>query len=113
MRLTKKCSIIITYLLLERESDPRTPLSQTHLAEFATSVGCPCDRKTIGRDIKALQAMGCPIKKQAKGYYMDKKEFSLDEANFVFDCIKNTPAEDVDKPSLLARLAHALGHKYV
>ncbi len=70
--LNKKCSIVITYLLLENESDPLHCLTQTHLADSITQMGCSCDRKTIGRDIKALIEMGCPIRKTPKGYYMDK-----------------------------------------
>ena len=53
--LQRKCSIVITFLLLETESEARKPLSQSFLADFANDVGCPCDRKTIGRHLALLQ----------------------------------------------------------
>lgn len=110
--LSRKCSIIIAYLLLEAESSPLRPLSQQKLAEFATDVGCPCDRKTIGRDIKALTEMGCPIRKTAKGFYMDKKLFSIAEMDFILSCVKAVKSDEVDSDGLLARLSRVLGHSY-
>ena len=110
--LNKKCSIIIAYLCLERESERQNPLSQTTLAQFATDVGCPCDRKTIGRDIKALISMGCPIRKTAKGFYMDQKTFTIPEVRFLLDCVKAATDGTFDKESLLTRLYRVLAHSY-
>ena len=111
--LKQKCSIVITYLLLESETERGKCLTQSGIADALTRMGCICDRKTIGRDIKALTEMGCPIKKTAKGFYMDRKAISPDEAKFVIDCVAAADApESVDKDALLARLPTALRHKY-
>ena len=112
--LKQKCSIVITYLLLESETERGKCLTQSSIADALTRMGCICDRKTIGRDIKALIEMGCPIKKTAKGFYMDRKAISPTEAQFVVACVQATDApEGVDKDGLLARLPSALGHKYL
>ena len=111
--LQRKCSIVITFLLLEAESEARKPLSQSFLADFANDVGCPCDRKTIGRDIKALIAMGCPIKKTPRGFYMDKKAISATEAKCIVRCVKEAAGDEVDVEALLPRLIRALGHSYL
>lgn len=111
--LQRKCSIVITFLLLEAESEAHKPLSQSFLADFANEVGCPCDRKTIGRDIKALIAMGCPIKKTAKGFYMDKKAITATEAKWIVRCVKEAAGDEVDVEELLPRLVRALGHGYL
>ena len=112
--LKQKCSIVITYLLLESETEKSKCLTQTSIAEALTDMGCVCDRKTIGRDIKALVEMGCPIKKTAKGFYMDRKAISPAEAKFVIACVKDAEESgEIDKEKLLARLPTALGHKYL
>ena len=111
--LQRKCSIVITFLLLEAESEARKPLSQSFLATFACDVGCPCDRKTIGRDIKALIQMGCPIKKTSRGFYMDKKTITASEAKLIVRCVKEAAGKEIDLAELLPRLVRALGHSYL
>ena len=59
--LKQKCSIVITYLLLESETERGKCLTQSSIADALTRMGCICDRKTIGRDIKALIEMGCDV----------------------------------------------------
>ena len=113
MQENKKCSIIITYLLLENESDPLHCLTQTQLSDTITRMGCPCDRKTIGRDIKALIQMGYPIRRTPHGFYMDKKAITVDEAKFVVRCVKETAGEEIDTDALIPRLIRALGHSYL
>lgn len=111
--LNRKCSIVITLLMLETESDFLTPISQSRLSEFATEVGCPCDRKTIGRDIKALTELGCPIRKTPRGFYMDKKAFTVAEAELILRCVREAAGREVDVDALIPRLLRALGHSYL
>ena len=111
--LKQKCSIVITYLLLENESGPGQYLTQTQLANALTRMGCPCDRKTVGRDLRALQEMGCPIKKTGKGFYMDRKALSADEVTFVLESVRARECGvALDKDSLLSRLSRILRHHY-
>ena len=111
--LNRKCSIVIAYLLLEAESDRTHPISQQKLAEFATHVGCPCDRKTIGRDLRALAEMGCPIVKTARGFYIGGKCFTPEEVTFITNAVKDAPnPAGFDVTRILSRLMQLLRHSY-
>ena len=110
--INKKCSIVIVLAILEAESEYSNPLPQTELAKIVTDSGCPCDRKTVGRDIKALQEMGYPIKKTNRGYYMERKVITASEARLVCACVESADADVIDKKEFLPRLRFALNHKY-
>lgn len=78
---SKKQLILWVLNVLCNESDESRPLTQTKIAK-AISDRYPCDRKTVCRNIKALRAMGYPIRKTAKSFFMEQREFSLDEVRF-------------------------------
>ena len=111
--VNKKCSILLVLFLLEAEGDYKNPISQSRLAEILTSDGFHCDRKTVGRDIRALQSMGYPIKKVARGYLMECKRYTADEVRHVTSCILDRDAEGIDKTDLAFRVSRTLGHSYV
>ena len=108
----KKCTIVIILALLETESEYGNPYSQSYLARVLTSMGCPCDRKTVGRDISALISLGYPIKKTPRGYYMANRQISVEEAKLVLNSVKEAKTDLVDKDEFIFRLRELLGHKY-
>ncbi|MBR6545413.1 MAG: hypothetical protein IKT72_00570 [Clostridia bacterium] len=83
---SKKQLILWVLNVLSNESDESRPMTQTKIAE-AISDSYPCDRKTVCRNIKVLRAMGYPIRKTAKGFFMEQRVFSLDEVHLVQEAI--------------------------
>ena len=74
---TSAKKIIILYVLniLKLYSSEEYPVSQTAICNYLNDINIPCDRKTVGRNIKYLQDFGYPITKvYGKGYYLDKEK---------------------------------------
>ena len=84
----KKYLIILILKILESHTDSDNRLTQVSIAQQISEV-YPCDRKTVGRNIKFLQKIGYPIIKTSKGFYMDNKVFSVNEINYIVNAIEN------------------------
>ena len=74
----KKYLIILILKYLEANSDEKHPLTQTRIAEEISGV-FPCDRKTVGRNLRFLKEVGYPIKKTSRGFYLGKRLFTVEE----------------------------------
>ena len=72
--IAKKVIILYVINILKAVSSEQTPVTQTTICNYLNDIGIPCDRKTIGRNIKYLCDFGYPIKRVGKGYYLDKTE---------------------------------------
>ena len=82
-RIAKK--IVIVYILnILRRTSKEFPVLQSRICEYLNDIGIPCERKTVGRNITYLQAMGYPIHRVAgKGYYLDREELQKGGKPFV------------------------------
>ena len=110
----KKALIVLILRILETESDADNPLTQIQIAE-TISKKFPCDRKTVGRNIKFLREIGYPIAKCGKGFYMDNMQFSRAEISFVLSAIRNAPkltVPAIDQEELSDRLFEVLSRYY-
>lgn len=109
---TKKSLIVLILKILETESDNCHPIKQTMIANII-SKAMPCDRKTVGRNILFLQKMGYPIVKTTKGFYLDKKKFSVEETRFILSAIHNAQGKsEEEKNELIERLKNILAKIY-
>ena len=109
---SKKQLILWILNILNNESDKDHPLTQTRIAEIISDL-YPCDRKTVCRNIKFLQEMGYPIKKTSKGFFMDCKAISVNEAQFVKSAILNASEKsDSAKRELAERVVDILTKTY-
>ena len=45
-------------MMLQKGSSPEHPITQTNIANVINSMGIPCDRKTVGRNIDYLIDFG-------------------------------------------------------
>ena len=97
----KKHLILLVLKLLETETDANHPITQTEIAKTISGV-YPCDRKTVGRNIKDLKELGYPIVKTTKGFYMDKKIFTVAEIDFVTNAIVAADGMSVEEKEALA-----------
>ena len=112
-RMTMKKQLILWVLnVLNNESDEKHPMTQTKIAEIISDV-YPCDRKTVSRNIRDLKEMGYPIVKTGKGFYIERKAFSLDEIAFIKDAVMSAEGKSEDEKTALAtRLSDTLGRMY-
>ena len=75
-KIAKKTIIVHILKILYCYSSSDYPVTQTHIADYLNEIDIPCDRKTVGRNIKYLIKMGLPIIKSQgtkRGYYYDVK----------------------------------------
>ena len=107
----KKQLIVLILKLLETCSDETHPLTQVQIAKMIDEKYA-CDRKTVGRNIKALQKLGYPIEKTLKGFYMKNQLFSRREVSFLLDLVQNSNPTDIDKDDLCRRLQSSLSRYY-
>ena len=108
----KKHLILLVLKLLETETNANHPITQTEIAKTISEV-YPCDRKTVGRNIKDLKELGYPIMKTTKGFYMDEKRFTVDEIDFVINAIITASGMRVeDKEALANNVKDVLSRRY-
>ena len=108
--MAKKYLIVLVLKLLEN-SDKYEPITQTQMAE-TISLMYPCDRKTVGRNIKFLKEIGYPIIKTSRGYYMGNRTFSKQEREYILNSIKLNPEPYEDKEGLCDKLKDFLISNY-
>ncbi len=97
--------------MLETHSDKNHPLTQVEITKTISSK-FPCDRKTVGRNIKFLKNMGYPIIKTPTGFYMDNQLFSREEIDFILDAVKKSSTDNFDTNDLCQRLNSSLTRYY-
>ena len=108
---TKKQLIVLVLRMLETHSDKNHPLTQVEITKTISSK-FPCDRKTVGRNIKFLKNMGYPIIKTPTGFYMDNQLFSREEIDFILDAVKKSSTDNFDTNDLCQRLNSSLTRYY-
>ena len=111
----KKQLILLILNELSINSDENNPLTQTQIARNISGEKFVCDRKTVCRNIKFLKEMGYPIKKLDKnrGFYMDKRLFSLEDIDFISTAILDAEGRTMDeKMELSKRLTDILAKTY-
>lgn len=108
----KKHLIILILKIFESTTDKDHPITQTKIAYDISQV-YSCDRKTVGRNIGYLIKVGYPIVKTTKGYYLDKKKFTIEEANFVLNAVLMSPEKsEEEKQDIAIRLKEVLNKIY-
>ena len=107
----KKYLIVLILRMLETHSDKTKPLTQVKIAEEISKV-YPCDRKTVGRNIKFLTEIKYPIIKTSKGFYMDKQLFNHEEIEYVIDSVKKNDVAISEKEALCDKLRSSLSRYY-
>ena len=93
----KKISLLLVLRALEHFSDKNHPIKQVDLAKLVNDVGAEhnldvwCDRKTVGRHLKLLTAVGYDVRKiNGKGVYMQSENFNFPECRILKEVVKDT-----------------------
>ena len=109
---SKKQLILWVLNVLNNESDESVPITQTKIADKISDI-YPCDRKTVSRNIKFLQEMGYPIKKTSKGFYIERRVFSIEEIKFIKAAIMESKSkDDTEKAALAEKVSEILSKMY-
>ena len=71
-RIAPKTIVLYVLNVIKLYASAEYPVSQTAICKYLNEIGVPCDRKTVGRNVKYLQEFGYPIVHiPVKGYYLD------------------------------------------
>lgn len=80
--IAKKTIILYVLEMLYKGSSEEKPITITNMANVLNSMGIPCDRKTVGRNVGYLIEYGFPIVKlKGGGCYMKKTSVAFDNNN--------------------------------
>lgn len=105
---SKKQLILLVLKILESQTDSDNPLTQKEIMQLISPIH-PCDRKTVGRNIKFLKEIGYPIIKTGKGFYLDKRVFTVEEIDYIIEAIYHAPNQvAIDKNELCEKTRHQL-----
>ena len=108
----KKQLILLILKMLESNTDAQHPITQAEIARTISLV-YPCDRKTVGRNIKFLVEIGYPIIKTTKGFYMNDKVFTKEEIDFVKITILSAEGKSVEEKQEIAnKVSQCMMKKY-
>ena len=103
---SKKWSIVATYIILEKYSNPERPLYQKKINEYMQEMfGKKVDRKTIGDSINVL-INDCKVNigtKNGKGFYIAKRTFTDDEIRYLIDAVLSSNMIDADMSKTLVK----------
>ena len=73
--IAQKTIILYVLKMLKEGSSKEKPITITNMTKVLNSLGIPCDRRTIGRNVDYLIEYGKPIVKiKGGGCYFDKGE---------------------------------------
>lgn len=73
-QIAKKTIILYVLKMLQEGSSKERPITNTNMAKVLNSMGIPCDRKTIGRNVDYLIDFGYPIIKSKNGCFIENME---------------------------------------
>lgn len=75
--IAKKTIILYVLKMLEEGSSKEHPITQTNMVKVLNSMGIPCERRTIGRNIDYLIDFGYKIVKiKGGGCYLENNQKS-------------------------------------
>lgn len=71
-QIAKKTIILFVLKMLYQGSSKEKPITITNITNVLRSLGVPCDRRTVGRNIDYIMEFGLPVVKiKGGGCYYD------------------------------------------
>lgn len=87
----RKIKLLRVLDLLRQNTDENHPLSTSQITAELASMGIPCDRRAVSRDIITLNEMGYEIMSVMVGhdkcYYIEDRSFSVPELKILIDAV--------------------------
>lgn len=94
--------------ILEKDTDEDHPISMPELQRKLSERGIDSERKSIYRDIKALEDFGIEIsgyEQNRQGYFLLSRDFDLSELRFLMDAVLSSRCITIKKSKeLIAKL---------
>lgn len=88
----RKIKLLKLLDMLRHETDEQHPLSTTQICSKLGNMGIVCDRRTLPRDIAALNDQGYEIMSMMIGhdkcYYVEDRNFSIPELKILIDAVQ-------------------------
>ncbi len=111
-----KIKLLKLYDILKTETDKEHPLTTYELVEKLQAQDMSCDRRTLSKDIEALNDLGLSVKDtkcgHKKAYYVDNSAFSVPELKILIDAVQAASFIPEEKTSELIEKLSALGGTY-
>jgi len=112
----QKIKLLRMMELLQMETDEAHPLTTQQICRRMELSGIPCERRTLTRDIEALNengyAVGSRMSGHEKVYYAQGEHFSLDDIRLLMRALRAAPFLTDERTRELTRKAAALGGSY-
>lgn len=109
----QKIKLLQLHEMLFQESDPEHPLRTVEICKKLKDLGISCERRTLSIDIKVLRSFGFDIKEKMigheKGYYVEKRNFSVAELKIMIDAIQAAGFVTKEKTDDLVQRIAAMG----
>lgn len=103
----RKIKLLKLLDMLRHETDEQHPLSTTQICTKLGNMGIVCDRRTLPRDIAALNDQGYEIMSMMIGhdkcYYVEDRNFSVPELKILIDAVQAASFITDKKPRSLWR----------
>lgn len=111
-----KIKLLKLYDILKTETDKDHPLTTYELVEKLQAQDLSCDRRTLSKDIEALNDLGLSVKATKSGhknaYYVDNSTFSVPELKILIDAVQAASFIPEEKTAELIEKLSALGGTY-
>ena len=111
----QKTKLLFLYKLLLERGDEDNPISTPELIEALAARDIPAERKSIYRDMEALQDFGVDVqfkKGKPSGWFIGQREFELAELKLLVDAVQSSRFITRKKSQALIRKLEGLTSRY-
>ena len=111
----QKTKLLVLYKLLLERGDEDNPISTPELIEALAARDIPAERKSIYRDMEALQDFGVDVqfkKGKPSGWFIGQREFELAELKLLVDAVQSSRFITRKKSQALIRKLEGLTSRY-
>ena len=113
---SNKVKLLKLIELLRQESDEQHPMCGSIVCQRLSEMNISCDRKTLTRDIAALNEYGYEVMStmvsHEKAYYVADRSFSIPELKILIDAVQAASFVTEKKTAELVEKIAALGGSY-
>lgn len=108
-----KIKLLKIWEILQQESDEEHPISTNQMIERLAEDGIFCDRRTLYKDIAALNSFGyeviCRRGQHSNSYYVEDRSFDMPELRILIDAVQAASFITAKKTAELVNKIAALG----
>ncbi len=80
--------LLHTFKILKDETDSEHPMNAERICQKLSEKGFSCERKAIYSNVEALNNCGFDVSKNARGFYLEGREFEVPEICLLCDAVE-------------------------